>query len=529
MKIRTFIGEYGRGAVAAVFIMSGADSAFGRQAGEMDSSIAAPSDRSLEAIWMAAPSDLTLAFDVQHLVNEIQATQVAPDLTVTQVAPANSALTSVEQGQTPLYELFPDFRQWRLEKRRQALKDTKFEFNPRTYYLDRSDFSGHEKQAVATGGWLGVKTGYFLDHIAFGATVFTSNPIYAPDRRDGTSLLAPGQNGYTVLGEFYGEVRIVQDLGITVGAKRYDTPFINTNDTRMTPNTFEAIVLQGRYVIGESSTGDNVTTDGIGLSKDAKEVAVPTGTPAQDLGDIKYGAGYFYQIKERNGTHFISMAEAAGAIDDVERGVWAAGALYEKGKFSIGAIEYYSPDIINIAYAESKLEVPFSDDWKLKFYGQYVDQGSVGENLLEDHGFWGHQFGLKVELPIHNALLTAAFTHAWADIDHIQNPWSGYPGYTSVQVQDFDRAGESAFLLRFGYNFPWVDGLSAYALAVFGTHPDLGQFRQNEFDWNVEWAPKKSVLKGLSLRLRYAVVQQFGGNVNNLTDFRAICNYVIKF
>jgi hypothetical protein len=33
----------------------------------------------------------------------------------------------------------------------------------------------------------------------------------------------------------------------------------------------------------------------------------------------------------------------------------------------------------------------------------------------------------------------------------------------------------------------------------------------------------------LSLRLRYAVVQQFGGDVDNLTDFRAILNYVVKF
>ena len=505
MKIRTSLGEYGRAAVALLVIMSGSDLAFGQQQGEID-------------MWMAAPFDFTLAL-----------TQVTPDLTVTQVAQADSALTSVEQGQTPLHDSF-DFRQWRLEKRRQALKDTKFELNFRTFYFDRSDFSGAEKQAWAIGGWLGFKTGYFLDHVAFGATVFTSNPIYAPDDRDGTLLLAPGQNGFTDLGEFYTELRIVKDVGITVGAKRYDTPFINTNDTRMKPNTFEAIVLQGRTKLGESSSDDNVTAGGMGLSKDGKEVAVPTATPAQDVADIKYGAGYFYQIKERNGTQFISMAEAAGAIDDVERGVWAAGALYEKGKFSIGAIEYYSPDIINIAYAESKLEVPFSDDWKLKFYGQYVDQGSVGENLLEDHGFWGHQFGLKVELPIHNALLTAAFTHAWADIDHIQNPWSGYPGYTSVQVEDFDRAGESAFLLRVGYDFPWVDGLSAYALAVFGTQPDFAdQFRQNEFDFNLQWGPKKGVLKGLSLRLRYAVVQQFGGNVDNLTDFRAICNYVIKF
>jgi outer membrane porin, OprD family len=209
--------------------------------------------------------------------------------------------------------------------------------------------------------------------------------------------------------------------------------------------------------------------------------------------------------------------------------VWAAGALYEKGKFSIGAIDYYSQDIINIAFAEAKLEVPLSDDWKLKFAGQYVDQGSVGNNALEGHSFSGHQFGVKVELPIKKALFTAAFTQAWGNAD-LQSPWSGYPGYTSVQVQDFFRAGEGAFLLRAGYDFPWVDGLSAYALAVFGTDPDLSdEFRQNEFDFNLQWAPKKGLLEGLSVRLRYAVVQQFGGDVDNLTDFRAILNYVIKF
>jgi outer membrane porin, OprD family len=502
MSMRTSLRDYACTAVGLLAVLSGTGTVLGQQEREID-------------LWKAAPSDLSLAV-----------TQVAPALAVEQVAPTDSALTSVEQGQTPLDQSF-DFRQWRLEKRRQALKDTKFEFNFRTFYLDRSQFSGAESQAWAIGGWLGGKTGYFLDHIAFGATVYTSNPIYAPDDRDGTLLLAPGQNGYTVLGEFYAELRIVKDVGITVGAKGYDTPFINRNDTRMTPNTFEAIVLQGRTELGASSSDAVMPPVGVGLSKDGKEVAAPAPTPAQEVAAIKYGLGYFYQIKERNGTHFVSMAEDAGA--DVERGVWAAGALYEKGKFSIGAIDYYSQDIINIAYGESKLEVPLADDWRLKFAGQYVDQGSVGENLLQDHSFSGHQFGLKVELPIGKALFTTAFTHAWGNAN-LQNPWSGYPGYTSVQVQDFNRAGESAFLIRAGYDFPWVDGLSAYALAVFGTDPDsASQYRQNEFDFNLQWGPKEGVLKGLSLRLRYAVVQQFGGDVDNLTDFRAICNYVIKF
>jgi len=502
MSIRTSLRDYAYTAVALLTVLSGTGTAVGQQEKEID-------------VWMAGPSDLSLAV-----------TQVPPVLTVTQVAPEDSALTSTEQGQTPLVDSF-DFRQWRLERRRQALKDTKFEFNLRSFYFDRSDFDSSEKQAWAIGGWLGFKTGYFLDHIAFGATAYTSQPIYAPDDRDGTLLLEPVQEGYTVLGEFYAELRIVKDVGITVGAKGYDTPFINRNDTRMTPNTFGAVVLQGRTELGTSSSDAVATTDGIGLSKDAKEVAVPVPTPTQEVAAIKYGLGYFDKIKERNRDEFVSMSVDAGA--QVERGVWAAGALYEKGKFSIGAIDYYSQDIINIAYAESKLEVPLVDDWKLKFYGQYVDQGSVGDNALEGHSFSGHQFGLKLDLPVRNALFTAAFTHAWGTAN-LQNPWSGYPGYTSVQVQDFNRAGESAFLLRAGYEFPWVDGLSAYALAVFGTDPDLaGQFRQNEFDFNLQWGPKKGVLEGLSLRLRYAVVQQFGGDVDNLTDFRAILNYVVKF
>src|SRR6266576_2892230 len=270
MSIRTFLRNYACTAVALLAVLSGRGTALSQQENNID-------------IWMTAPSDLTLAV-----------TQVPPILTVTQVAPTDSALTSTEQGRTPLDESF-EFRQWRLERRRQALKDTKFEFNLRSYYLDRSDFSGAEKQAWAIGGWLGVKTGYFLDHIAFGATVYTSNPIYAPDDRDGTLLLAPGQNGYTVLGEFYAELRIIKDLGITVGAKGYDTPFINRNDTRMTPNTFEAIVLQGRTELGPSSSDDNMTADSMGLSKDAKEIAVPTPTSAEEVPFIKYGLGYFYK------------------------------------------------------------------------------------------------------------------------------------------------------------------------------------------------------------------------------------------
>ena len=52
----------------------------------------------------------------------------------------------------------------------------------------------------------------------------------------------------------------------------------------------------------------------------------------------------------------------------------------------------------------------------------------------------------------------------------MQSPWSGYPGYTSVQVQDFNRAGEDAFMVKGSYDFTrlGLEGVTAYALFVHG-------------------------------------------------------------
>lgn len=413
-------------------------------------------------------------------------------------AEGGTAESSGEQGQTPVDESY-DFHEWRREQRSEALKDTTFYVHLRSFYMDREKFDGSESEAWAIGGWAGVKTGYFLDHVAFGATGYTSVPLLGEDDKDGTLLLAPDQEGYAVLGELYADVRILKDLSAYVGRKRFETPFINSNDSRMTPNTFEAITAQGQKELGE------------------------------DKSKLKYGAGYFSTIKERNSDEFVSMAEDAGV--DVEHGVVSAGANYERDRLSIGAVGYYCEDVLSIGYAEAKLQMSFGDRWQPKFYAQFIDQRSNGDDLLQGEHFSTQAFGIKAELPFKEALFTAAFTHT-TDGANTQSPWSGHPGYTSVQVQDFNRAGESAFLLRAGYDFTgMVKGLSAYALGVFGTDPDAsGQFQQDEYDFNVQWAcPKERFLEGLVLRLRYAVVQQDGGDVDDLQDLRLIANYGFDF
>ena len=74
-----------------------------------------------------------------------------------------------------------------------------------------------------------------------------------------------------MLGEAYADIRIIDDLNLYVGRKEYDTPFINRNDVRMTPNTFEAIVLQGKVSFGANEVKASPGTNDGKASLDANE------------------------------------------------------------------------------------------------------------------------------------------------------------------------------------------------------------------------------------------------------------------
>jgi hypothetical protein len=126
-----------------------------------------------------------------------------------------------------------------------------------------------------------------------------------------------------VLGELYGEFLLNENTRFGIGRRGVDTPYLNRDDSRMTPNTFETIALLGLYGGGDG------------------------------LGEWRAGVGYFDEIKKRNSDEFVSMATVAGAPEEVERGVYVAGANYRKGDLSIGAVDYYSDDIINISISST--------------------------------------------------------------------------------------------------------------------------------------------------------------------------------
>ena len=421
------------------------------------------------------------------------AAQAQPASVPTPVPDSAAPPSSTEPGQTPLGESFEtdEDRLERIrEQRRQAFEDTKFDVQLRTYLLDRDKYDDSESYAWALGGSAGLKTGYFRDRFAFGMTGYASVPLDAPEDKDGTLLLAPGQEAYSVLGEAYVQFRLTDGVFLNAGRKAFDTPYINRNDIRMTPNTFEAIAVQGVYGGGEAA-------------------------------EWRFGAGYFDEIKERNSDQFVSMAIDAGA--EVERGVYSAGGNYKKGGFSVGAADYYSDDIINILYGEARYTLPLEKKREVRLAAQYSHQQAVGDYLLRGEDFTADQFGVKAEFALGPALLTAAYTGT-GDGTSMQNPWSGYPGYSSVQVEDFNRAGEDAVLLRASYSFPTLPGFSVYALWVNGSDPESPtEYARDEYDFNLQWNPESGALKGLMFRLRYAHIEQ--DNDTDLDDFRLMVYY----
>ena len=98
--------------------------------------------------------------------------------------------------------LFPRLKD-ALQSQPPFLRDTELLFQFRTYYLLRDNADGSENEAWAAGGWLRYRSGWLLDCSRSARPLYTSRPLYAPSDKDGTLLLAPGQEPYAVLGEAY--------------------------------------------------------------------------------------------------------------------------------------------------------------------------------------------------------------------------------------------------------------------------------------------------------------------------------------
>jgi hypothetical protein len=165
---------------------------------------------------------------------------------------------------------------------------------------------------------------------------------------------------------------------------------------------------------------------------------------------------------------------------------------------------------------------------KLKGFLQYTDQRSTGDQLIGN--FDTNMLAAKLELKQADFTWRIGFSTT-DENSGIQKPYGNPANYLSVIVDDFDRAGEDAWLLGMSYDFKRVGmgDLSMFANIVSGDTPDSGVNAspdETEYDITFDYRLKEGAAKGVWLRVRTAIVDQdesAGGD--DFVDFRIIVNY----
>jgi hypothetical protein len=380
-------------------------------------------------------------------------------------------------------------------------RDSEVTLHFRTYYFDRLNPGDVTNAAWAIGGWAGYRSGWIADVLRFGVVGYTSQRLWGPLDKDGSGLLAPGQEPYSVIGESYLSLKLWEQV-LTGGRFQVDQPEINANDNRMTPITY---------------SGGNL---------------------AGTLAGVDYYLAYLNSTKPKTSENFVNFVEAAGINSSVSAPLLLLGVSAAAQKdLQWQVSSYYVPDVLQSNYADVAWLMPLSADYRLRLGAQAMVQRGVGEQLLTGSSFSTWSGGLKADLMNRGATATLAYQQTGSGSAY-QTPYSGWAGYTYMIVKSFNQAGQKAWLLGGNYDFSAhnLPGLALNAAIVYGydaidassgaaqpnwTEYDLTlDYRFTDKRWP-EWA-RPFWVRG---RAAYVDMRSDG----NIEDYRIIVNYDWRF
>ncbi len=400
--------------------------------------------------------------------------------------PAESASEEV----SPLDEPFVRIRGWRLApySPEPFLRDSILSIEPRFYYRRLDDEDGRH-EAFAGGGAMIFESGWWRETIQLGIGGYTTQPLATGNDPGGTGLLRPNGDGFIVLGQAWLKLRL-ETVTATLFRQQMELPFINGDDTRMIPNTFEAYRI-------------DIQTSDI----------------------FRLGFAYVAREKSKASAEFRPMAEVAG-IPGVDRGTSAAGFLLgATDKAYLGAVNELTCDLLNIGYAEAGKTWHLRDDFQVRGELQFIDQRSVGDHLLGN--FDVQLYGASMSASYRSAVLSMSFTSTTTSGLKILRQFGGVPAFNSIMISDFAGPSEDSFRVGISYDFARI-GLPGFTAFANYAHGELLENqREDEIDVTADYRIDTGPLKNLWMRLRYG--HNWLSNQSATKDFRIILNYTLTF
>jgi hypothetical protein len=227
-----------------------------------------------------------------------------------------------------------------------------------------------------------------------------------------------------------------------------------------------------------------------------------------------------------------------GAID--HGSPFAMVKLRPTAGMSLIVMDYHIEDYINTGFGQ--VEYAFQTPKDTPQWGvgaNYIDQRSVGINLLTATPFWTYQASGKGQVK-YQGWTAYVVGSATGNESGIFSPFGTKPNYTDMQQLSFDRAGEKAggasLAYDFGYAFSGI-GLSGLSVGTWFTRgwnaidplTALALPDQQEFDVWLQYRPTEGPLKGLRLKVQYADIWQLGNVRSTQPEFRFIADYTVLF
>ncbi|QIF01896.1 OprD family outer membrane porin [Roseimicrobium sp. ORNL1] len=367
------------------------------------------------------------------------------------------------------------------------IRDAVFSLDPRFYYRYLRNSRG-SSDVLAGGGTMGLTTGEWLGVVQFGVVGYTTQPLTDLDGADPTGLVGTDGEGFTTLGEAWAKLSY-KTVTATLFRQRLDLPFINGNDSRMLPNTFEAYQVEAELTEG-----------------------------------VRVNAGYVAKMRARNSPDFIRMSDAAGA-PEVSRGVTFVSLLLgSEDKTYFDANTQVTRDLFMSTYIQTGHTWQLNPEVELRGDLQFADQRSVGDDLIGD--FDTQFYGARLAASYRGAVLSFMATSTGSR-SGIVDPYGVDPGFNGMMLSGFALRDERSVGTSLSYDFAKVglEGLTAWAHYAYGRLPSDNH--EQEINVTVDYRITEGYLKNFWLRVRYAHLDEKRGS--STEDFRVIVNYSLAF
>ena len=273
----------------------------------------------------------------------------------------------------------------------------------RAVYVDQDNEIVEDTYTTAVGGILKYETAEW-NGIKLGAGAYVSEKLgFASGSGDKLNydVLSSKNGSYAYVGEAYIDYS-ANDFSLRVGRQLIDTPFADTDDIRMHPNTFESVIASYGAIEKTTLVGGYIT----------RWAGYDSGEDISEFKKLSEGS---------NGAVVIGLTNES--IENLAIQGW-----------------YYGADkVADIYYADAVYVIPFNETVGLEISAQYALFSEDKNTAGADSGSDGKVYGLGASLNVGAVTMGAAYNRGSNDEGKtLSNGFGGGPFMTSMEEWTID-------------------------------------------------------------------------------------------